>query len=307
MRHLWLLPTAFALMLAIPVSGMAEDSSAEELLPIPDGLVVLTFDDANKSDRTFVADVLKEHGFGATFYVTEGLGFLKNKQHYTTWKEIRELHELGFEIGNHTQHHRNAARLSPDELIASLKHIDARCAEHGITQPTTFCFPGFQHSPSAVRAVQSHGFQFARRGVGPEFPDGGEGGRGPAYDPAVDHPLLIPTTGYAGPKWGLDDLKWAVEQARDGKVCVLCFHGVPAAEHPWVSTPPDAFRRYMQFLKDRDCTVIAMRDLAKYVDPTKRPADPYAPIRRRMQTPVALTATPIENRLNLDLAEFQLT
>ena len=31
-----------------------------ELLPIPDRLVVLSFDDANKSDRTFVADVLKE-------------------------------------------------------------------------------------------------------------------------------------------------------------------------------------------------------------------------------------------------------
>ena len=32
---------------------------AKELQPIPDKLVVLTFDDGNKSDRTFVADVLK--------------------------------------------------------------------------------------------------------------------------------------------------------------------------------------------------------------------------------------------------------
>ncbi|MDA0812900.1 MAG: polysaccharide deacetylase family protein, partial [Verrucomicrobia bacterium] len=49
---------------------------AKDLQPIPGKLVVLTFDDANKSDRAFVADVLKKHGFGATFYVTEGLGFL---------------------------------------------------------------------------------------------------------------------------------------------------------------------------------------------------------------------------------------
>jgi peptidoglycan/xylan/chitin deacetylase (PgdA/CDA1 family) len=61
-----------------------------KLLPIPDKLVALSFDDANKSDRVFVAEILKKYGFGATFYVTEGLGFLKNKKHYTTWKEIRE-------------------------------------------------------------------------------------------------------------------------------------------------------------------------------------------------------------------------
>ena len=43
--------------------------------------------------------------------MTEGLGFLKSKKHYTTWEEIRELDRMGFEIGNHTQHHRNVARL----------------------------------------------------------------------------------------------------------------------------------------------------------------------------------------------------
>ena len=40
---------------------------ASALEPIPDKLVVLGFDDCNKSDRTFVAGVLKEYGFGATF------------------------------------------------------------------------------------------------------------------------------------------------------------------------------------------------------------------------------------------------
>ena len=40
----------------------------------------------------------------------------------------------------------------------------------------------------------------------------------------------------------------------------------------------------MQYLKDEGCTVIAMRDLAKYVNPNNRPqkADPYQPIRTRV-------------------------
>ena len=271
------------------------------LLPIPDKLVVLTFDDGNKSDRAFVADVLTDHGFGATFYITEGLGFLKSKQHYVTWDEVRELHELGFEIGNHTRRHRDATRLSASELLASIAHIDARCAEHAIPQPTTFCFPGFRHSAGALAAIEQRNFLFARRGVGPEFPDGGEGARGPHYDPQLDHPLLIPTTGYAGPEWSLADLQWAVEHARDGKIAVLCFHGVPAMEHPWVTTSPDDFRRYMQYLADEDCTVIAMRDLARYVDPARRPQDAYERIERRRRRPRNLTATPQGNGLGLPL------
>ncbi|MCH2615666.1 MAG: CinA family nicotinamide mononucleotide deamidase-related protein, partial [Opitutales bacterium] len=41
----------------------------------------------------------------------------------------------------------------------------------------------------------------------------------------------ISATGYAGPDWDIKDLKWAIDQAQDGKISVLCFHGVPALEH----------------------------------------------------------------------------
>ena len=255
-----------------------------QLLPIPDNLVVLTFDDGNKSDFANVPKVLKKHGFGATFYVTEGLGFLKNPQNYLSWEQIRQLHEMGYEIGNHTQHHRNVTRLKAEEFAASLAHIDKRCAENKITKPVTFCFPGFQDNHASVKVLEEHGFLFARRGVGPEYKDPGKGARGPAYDPKVDDPLLVPTTGYAGPDWKMEDLKWAVDQAENGKITVLCFHGIPAIEHPWVNTDLKDFEKYMQYLKDEGCTVIAMRDLAKYVDPNHRPhkADPYQPIRTRV-------------------------
>jgi len=254
------------------------------LLPIPDKLVVLTFDDGNRSDFTNVPKVLKKHGFGATFYVTEGLGFLKNPQNYLSWKQIRQLHEMGYEIGNHTQHHRNVSHLKSEELAESLAHIDKRCAENKINKPVTFCYPGFHNNHASVKVLEKHGFLFARRGVGPEYKDLGKGARGPAYDPKIDDPLLVPTTGYAGPDWEMKDLKWAIDKAKGGKISVLCFHGVPAIEHPWVSTNLKDFEKYMQYLKDEGCTVIAMRDLAKYVNPNYRPhkADPYQPIRKRV-------------------------
>ncbi len=240
-------------------------TEAEALKPIPDRVVVLTFDDGNRSDFSYVGPLLKSCGFGATFFITEGLGFLDNKAHYLTWEEIRSLHEDGFEIGNHTRHHKDVNTQSQEELLADLVHIDERCREHGIPVPETFCYPGYHHGPDSVEVLMERGFRFARRGVGPEFAYNLVGGRGPAYDPDIHHPLLIPSTGVAGPNWGFEDLVWAVEQAKDGRIAILTFHGVPALEHPWVDTSPGLFGNCMNYLRDRSCTVIALRDLAGYV------------------------------------------
>lgn len=268
--------------LGLVLSGSNAGEPAAPLKPIPDKLVVLTFDDCNKSDRSFVAAEIKKYGFGATFFVTEGLGFLQNKKHYTTWEEIAELDKMGFEIANHTRSHPNVARLNADQVAAEIEHIEKRCAEYKIPKPTTFCYPGFSHSLTAVEVLAKKNYQFARRGVRPEYVDGGRGGRGPAYNPNSDHPLLVPTTGYAGPDWGMKDLQWVVAQAREGEIAVLCFHGVPGLDHPWVNCDPEDFKNYLGYLKDEGCTVIAMRDLAQYVDPNKRPADPYQAIRDRV-------------------------
>ena len=238
--------------------------------PIPDRLVVLTFDDGNKSDYTYVAPLLKEYGFGATFYITEGLNFLNSKENYVTWEEIRELHDDGFEIGNHTRHHPNITTLTKEEFLSDLIHIDERCKEFGIPVPVTFAYPGDSRGPEAIEVLTEKKYPFARRGVGPDFPYDIEGGRGPVYDPDVHHPLVIPSTGVPGPKYVFEDLVWAVDQAKDRKIAVLTFHGVPAVEHPWVDTSPEQFEKYMDYLHEKNCTVISLRDLAKYVDPSER-------------------------------------
>ena len=67
-------PLCLALLaLGTSVLPAAEPAPAAR---IPDGLVVLTFDDSVASHATYVAPLLKKHGFGATFYITEGFEFL---------------------------------------------------------------------------------------------------------------------------------------------------------------------------------------------------------------------------------------
>ena len=235
-------------------------------LPIPDGLVCLTFDDGVKSQHDFVAPILNEMGFGATFYISEGLRFQEDKLRYMTWEEIADLDSQGFEIGNHTRAHKNVTTQSEDELLEDILYIDHRCDEFGISQPTTFCYPGYSNDSEAVGVLRKHGFEFARRGTAPEVAYDREGGRGPAYDPSLHDPLLIPTTGAAGPNFSLDDFKWAVDQAMRDKICVLALHGVPDLDHPWVHTAPKTFETYVRLLNDNDATVIALADLNRYVD-----------------------------------------
>lgn len=265
---------AVAVGLAVPVTTHAGGLEA-----IPDRLVVLTFDDAVKSHVTVARPLLKQYGFGATFFISEGFHFPTDKTHYMTWKEIRELNDDGFEIGNHTRDHmglegRNVERL-PDQLSA----IDRRCVEAGIPRPVSFAWPGNALAAEALRGLGQHGILFARRGGAPEYPY--EKGRGFAYEPGIDHPLLIPSAGDARPFWTLDDFKAAVAQARGGRIAVLQFHGVPEGEHPWVNTPRERFEEYMKYLYDGGFKVIALRDLARYVDPKRLPEDPWAVIRRR--------------------------
>lgn len=250
------LPPLCLALLALGTSVLPA-AEAAPAARIPDGLVVLTFDDSVASHATFVAPLLKKHGFGATFYITEGFEFLQDKTHYLTWTQIKAMHEAGFEIGNHTRAHKGVNGQKPAEIAADLAHIEQRCAEHGIPKPTTFSYPGYATSPAATVVLRERGYRFARAG----------GAR--VFDPAKDDPLTLPQAFDGKPDSTLAQFKAAIAQARDGKVAVITFHGVPDIRHPWVNTDPANFEAYVAALKEAGCQVIAMRDLARYLPPPK--------------------------------------
>jgi len=250
--------------------------------PVPEKLVVLTFDDSAKSHFTVVRPLLSTYGFSATFFITEGFDFKDNKRDYMTWDEIAQLHQDGFEIGNHTRDHLGINDTNLDKLNEQLEGINQRCAEHKIPKPVSFAWPGNALAPAGLEALAAAGIRFARRGGAPEYEY--EKGRGFAYEPMLDHPLLIPSAGDARPDWGLEDFKRAVEQAKYGRIAVLQFHGVPDTAHSWVNTPKDKFEQYMRYLAVEGYQVIALRDLEKYVDSTVKPKDPWGAIEDRKAT-----------------------
>ncbi|MBM3981308.1 MAG: polysaccharide deacetylase family protein [Planctomycetes bacterium] len=262
---------------AIAVLLLLSPAGARE--PIPDKLVVLTFDDSAKSHYTVARPILTKYKFGATFFITEGFDFPTNKKDYMTWEEIAQLHKDGFEIGNHTLDHKAVTDKALADLPAQLRGINAQCKKHGIPRPTSFAYPGNAISKDGLAVLKENGITFARRGGAPEFPY--KEGRGFAYEPGLDHALLIPSAGDARPAWALDEFKAAVAQAKHGKIAVLQFHGVPDTAHDWVNSTKEQFESYMKHLTDNKFTVNAMRDLAKFVDPNVNPSDPFFVIEDR--------------------------
>lgn len=223
--------------------------------PVPDKAVVLTFDDAIRTQAVNVAPLLKQYGFGATFFVCEFPPDFQDKTKYMSWDQIQTLSTLGFEIGNHTRTHTHVSSMTRDQFIQELDYIENKCREYGIPKPVSFAYPGYDTDSSAIAVLAEKKYLFARAG----------GSR--AYDPETDHPYLIPSFSTAG----TDSQRVfnAIRQARNGKIVVLTIHGVPDEVHPWVNTPLSLFKKYLQYLDDNQYSVIALRDLAQYIVPER--------------------------------------
>ncbi len=250
---------------------------------------MLTFDDAVRSHRHFVAPLLKDLGFSATFFVTHR--WMDDRENFMTWEEIAEIAEMGFEIGNHSWSHPNfAVPKHAARMEGELALVESELARVGVPKPVSFAWCGNRFGPEGVRRLRELGYRFGRRGTSPES-DHRALEVGPAYDPARHDRLLIPSTGIAIPGWGPELLRSVLEQARAG-IVVLQVHGVPDRAHDWVHTDPEAFAEYMEILRGIGCETMAVRDLEPLV-PARPVEDPHAEF-RNSPTPEGSLELPVE-------------
>lgn len=271
MMLLLLLPGCF-LIPALPQDTSLKSPAASRRATIPPKTVVLTFDDAVKSHRTVVAPLLKQLGFQATFFITQA--WMKDQANFLTWEEVAEIYRMGFEIGNHSWTHANFSKAeTAAKLGEELQMVEKELARVGVPKPISFAWCGNAFGPAAIAQLRQHGYKLARRGMQPEKPYG-EIQVGPSLDVEKHHPLLIPTTGDAYPAWTMEHFKKVIASAQPNEIVVLQFHGAPDPAHPWVNTPPEAFRQYMTYLKENGYRTIAMRDLLKYYNSSQLPNDP---------------------------------
>lgn len=216
-------------------------------------IVVLCFDDAEISHYTIVAPLLKKYGFGATFFVCEMPWKTQaDSAYYMKWPQIAELHKMGFEIGNHTGHHRNMTKLTREEMQQEVRYIEGRCREYSIPKPVSFAYPGNRADSLSQAVLKEMGYSYARAG-GSTY-----------YDPKIDVPLLIPSYTMGSTKKLEERTGYALRNLQAGQILVFTIHGVPDVAHPDYTTSVEAFTEHLQFMKDNKYKVIALRDLEKY-------------------------------------------
>lgn len=219
------------------------------------GTVVLTFDDCPKSHLQTVAPMLKKFGFGATFFVTRFEDGWRTKHGDTllTLEEVKQLHEMGFEIGNHTWNHAGGMdRMSAEEIGEEVDRLDAWLASAGIPRPTSFAYPGGPYRENVVPVLKARGYRCARA-VAPGNVVLGETDvfNVPSTAMVEGNPGAL-YHGLQGPNPG---------DVPEGSIPVYVYHGVPDRVHPWCNVEAQTFEAQMRFLAGRGYRVVALRDV----------------------------------------------
>jgi peptidoglycan/xylan/chitin deacetylase (PgdA/CDA1 family) len=118
--------------------------------------VTLSFDDGCETDLITVAPLLRELGYGATFYIT--VGFL-GRPGYLSRAQLQELADLGCEIGSHSMTHAYLPDLAPKQLAREI--LDSRKELSQITGRSIdhFSCPGGRWNPRVIAAAKQAGYR----------------------------------------------------------------------------------------------------------------------------------------------------
>jgi peptidoglycan/xylan/chitin deacetylase (PgdA/CDA1 family) len=140
--------------------------------------LVVTFDDAFLSVKTYALPVLRELGvvgtvFAPTDYVTRhaplawlGLDHWQRGPDAAeltpmTWDDLGELAEVGWEIGSHTRTHPPLTTLEDDALAAELGGSRQECAERIGRPVTAIAYPYGNLDRRVARGAQRAGYEAA--------------------------------------------------------------------------------------------------------------------------------------------------
>jgi len=128
--------------------------------PLPEKIVVITFDDAWRDQYEHAAPILEEFGMRATFFAyTSVIG----TPDYMTWAQLRDLAQRGHAIGSHSATHSDLARPFGHEDAAAYERrltreindaqrLTADCAAAPVHH---FCYPYGYYNTNVIAQVRA--------------------------------------------------------------------------------------------------------------------------------------------------------
>lgn len=120
--------------------------------------VLLTFDDAHRSNYVHALPMLKQYGMSALFFVTTG--WTNKRDDYCNWDELREMSDQGMGIGTHGETHRFLSDLETDELTRELVSPLESITTHIKGALPAIAFPGGRYNAQVQACVLASGYRY---------------------------------------------------------------------------------------------------------------------------------------------------
>ena len=118
--------------------------------------VVLTFDDGCETDLVAAAPILREHGFGATCYLT--VAYL-DRPGYLTREQVRELVATGIEVGSHSMSHAYLSDIDDAALHREIVESKRELEQIAGTAIRSFSCPGGRHDGRVLPMARLAGYE----------------------------------------------------------------------------------------------------------------------------------------------------
>jgi peptidoglycan/xylan/chitin deacetylase (PgdA/CDA1 family) len=135
-----------------------QGSSVSETLTFthnPSKKIGLTFDDGCETDLIAAAPLLKSYNFNATFFIVAG--FIDTPG-YLSLSQLRELADLGFEIGSHSMSHRFLPDLSQADATYEIQQSKIELEQLLGLPVHHFSCPGGRWNQLSVQIVKESGY-----------------------------------------------------------------------------------------------------------------------------------------------------
>jgi peptidoglycan/xylan/chitin deacetylase (PgdA/CDA1 family) len=130
--------------------------NVSQALQFPSNAVAVTFDDGCETDLLCAAPLLKQHGFGATFYVVaEWIG----KPGFLSINQLRELLQQGFEVGCHSMTHAYLSDLDDAGLEREIVRAKIILEEMLAARVEHFSCPGGRNDARVQEFAKRAGFR----------------------------------------------------------------------------------------------------------------------------------------------------
>ena len=123
--------------------------------PAPQKAVAITFDDGCETDLLVAAPLLQDRGFEATFYVVAGF---VGRPGFLTGVQVRQLAELGFEIGCHSMTHSYLTDLDDGQLRVEIVAAKDRLEQLTGRPVGQFSCPGGRWDGRVARLAREAGY-----------------------------------------------------------------------------------------------------------------------------------------------------